>query len=70
MQHNKKKIHRDLLILNLDEKMKDQSFIDDVTSLLVHGTDYDPIVAAQFVNNAFFSLIPESKSKANKKKRG
>lgn len=70
MQHNKKKIHRDLLILNLDEKMKDQSFIDDVNSLLVHGTDYDPTVAAKFMNHTFFSLIPESKSKANKKKRG
>lgn len=68
MKHNKKNIHRDLLTQNLDEKMKDQSFLDDVTALLVPGASYDPLMAANFVNKELFSLIPESKSKTNKKR--
>lgn len=68
MKHNKKKIHRDLLIQNLDNKMKDQSFLDDVTALIVNGSDYDPVEAADFVNKELFSLVPESKSKTKKKR--
>ena len=68
MKHNKKNIHRDLLIHNLDDKIKDQSFLDDVTALLIPGTNYDPIEAADFVNKILFSLVPESKRKAKKRK--
>lgn len=69
MKHNGKKIHRDLLIQNMNDKIKDQSFLDDVTALIIHGTNYDPLKAADFVNKKLFSLIPESKSKAKKMKR-
>lgn len=69
MKHNKKTIHRDLLIENLDEKMKDQSFMDDVTSLLAYESAYDPIRAADFVNKEIFSLVPESKRKTKKRRK-
>lgn len=66
MKHIKKKVHRDMLIKNLGDKIKDQSFLDDVTALLVHGLNYDPLKAANFVNKKIFSLVPESKSKVSK----
>ena len=70
MKHNKKIVHRDLLIRNLDDKMEDQSFLDDITALIVHGSDYDPVKAADFVNKELFLLVPESKSKTKKRRRG
>ena len=69
MKYNKKKIHRDLLIQNLDDKMKDQSFLDDVTALLVHGDNYEPLKAATFVNKNLLALIPESKRKTKKNRK-
>lgn len=66
MEHNKKKVHHDLLIQNLDDKIKDQTFLDDVSALLVHGVGYDPLKAADFVKKELFSLVPESKSKAKR----
>ena len=68
MNHNKKKIHRDLFMQNLDDKMKDQTFLDDVTALLIDGTNYDPRKAADFLNKKLISLIPESKTKQKKNK--
>lgn len=68
MKLNKKQIHRDLFIQNLDDKIKDQSFMDDVTALLIHGADYNPRKAVDFVNQKLISLIPESKTKQRKNK--
>lgn len=67
MKNNKKVVHRDLLIQNLNDKMKDQSFLDDVTALLAHGANYNPLDAADFVNKKLFSIVPESKSKTKKR---
>lgn len=64
----KTKIHRDLFIQNLDDKMKDQAFLDDVTALLIHEVDYDPRKAADFLNKKLIILIPESRTKQRKNK--
>lgn len=68
MKRSGKAMHRDLLIDNLSDKIKDQSFIDDVTALLTHSSDYDPAQAAEFVNQKLFSLVPESKRKIRNRK--
>lgn len=69
MKRSQKKVHRDVLIQNLNDKIQDLSFLDDITALVVPGIDYNPAIAADFVNNELFSLVPESKSKIKKRHR-
>jgi predicted nucleotidyltransferase component of viral defense system len=69
MDKNKKTIHRDALIKNLQAKMNDPLFMNDMTGLVRNLKDYDMHRAADFVINEVFCHVPESKTK-QKKKRG
>lgn len=66
MKRSGKKVHRDLLVQNLEEKISSKSYLDDVVPLITPDIKYDPIDAAKFVNESIFSLVPESKSKVKK----
>jgi predicted nucleotidyltransferase component of viral defense system len=68
MRFNKRNIHRDLLIQNLDDKIHDKKFSSDITALIVPTTDYQVLEAAQFVKEKMFSLVPQSKRQKKCKK--
>lgn len=69
MDKNKKAIHRDALIRNLQSKMNDPLFINDMTGLVRDLKDYDIRSAADFVISEVFRHVPESKTKIKKKSR-
>ncbi len=63
-----KPIHRDLLVENLQEKLKNKSFQNDIKPLITGDDLFDYDKAAGFVYDKLFSLVPESKTKTKKKK--
>ncbi len=64
MKHAGKQIYRDHFAKNLEEKLKDRNFMGDIVPLIIPGTDYDILQAADLVDKKIFSLIPQSKKKA------
>lgn len=69
MDKNKKTIHRDALINNLQSKVSDPLFIKDMTGLVRDLKNYDIHRAADFVISEVFSHVPESKTKIKKKNK-
>lgn len=69
MEYIKKPIYRDLLCNNLQGKLQDALFKRDIENLIIEGGTFDFNKASDFVRDEIFALVPESKTKANKKKR-
>ncbi|MBI4208146.1 MAG: nucleotidyl transferase AbiEii/AbiGii toxin family protein [Deltaproteobacteria bacterium] len=65
-QHLRKPIHRESFLENLDQKLADRGFLEDIGPLLVPGTDYDVIRAADFVRDEMMPLLPLSKARMKK----
>lgn len=63
-----KPIHRGLLFENLQEKLNNKSFQNDIKPLIAGGDSFDYAKAADFIGEKIFSLIPESKTKMKKKR--
>jgi predicted nucleotidyltransferase component of viral defense system len=68
MDKDKTPIHRDALINNLQAKLNDPIFKNDMTGLVRNLKDYDLRQAADFVISEIFRHIPESKTKQKKKR--
>lgn len=68
IKHNKKPIHRDLLVNNLRDKLKDPNFLNDMTVLVKSLKGYDINHAAEFVIDEIFCHIPESKNRQKRRK--
>lgn len=58
MQHGDRTIGRSELLTNLEEKLSDHRFLNDVLPLIRSGLDYDPATAFELVSNTLIPLIP------------
>lgn len=68
-RHFRKTIHRDLVLENLERKLNDRGFVEDINPLIVMGTQYDVREAAEFVIGEIISRIPMSKTRIKKVQR-
>lgn len=68
MEYIKKPIYRDLLSDNLQGKLQDALFKRDIENLIVEGGSFDFNKASDFVRDEIFALVPESKTKVDKKR--
>lgn len=69
LDQNKHSIHRDAVIKNLQAKLNDPNFKNDMSGLVRNLKDYDILHAADFVISEIFCHIPESKTKLKKKRK-
>ncbi len=67
MAHEEKKADRDGLMANLQQKLEDPVFLQDMSPLIRAGIKYDIPTASQFVMERLYSLVPLSRSKQKKK---
>jgi predicted nucleotidyltransferase component of viral defense system len=69
MEHENKVVHRNLLINNLNEKLTEPTFNQDIYPLVPPGTKYDISGAATFIIDTLYSHVPLSKTEMKRQKR-
>ncbi len=70
LENANQKVTRDEFVKNLEAKLLDKIFLNDVPPLLSHEHSFDARVAAQRVIDALISKLPESRNKQKKAQSG
>ncbi len=59
MEHAGQRIKRTEMIRNVEEKLSDSRFLNDIAPLIRSGLEYDPATAFKLVSERLISLIPD-----------
>lgn len=66
LESGNQKVTRDEIAKNLEAKLRDKTFLNDVPPLLAHGHSFDAVGSGRLVIESLLSKIPESKNQQKK----